>query len=252
MPECNPRMDMPHFYLVRYPEPPVLVPEKTKVTIGRAHSNTIVLHESRVSRLHAQIEWQYSLKAWAITDLGSANGTYVNGGRIAVLAQRQLADRDKIRIASAVFTVRFVNDPAVIQNEFRQLAGRVPLEATEIASMSEIMSALHKEAFSGDLEHLCSVELFQMLEFGAKTGVLALNTDIGNGAFTFNKGKVVTAVLGRHREEKAVFEVLKSNRGTFVFSPKSEIADRPAIKASTTALLMEGCRLLDEANLTAR
>ena len=51
------------------------------VTVGRAPDNTIVLdHDLLVSRHHAEL--RYDGQYWVLTDLGSANGTYVDGRRI--------------------------------------------------------------------------------------------------------------------------------------------------------------------------
>ena len=51
------------------------------VTIGRALDNDIRLQSSRVSRHHTRLETSDG-EAWII-DLGSANGTLVNGERVA-------------------------------------------------------------------------------------------------------------------------------------------------------------------------
>ena len=46
------------------------------ITIGRHADNTIVLSDPQVSRHHATITWQPS--GYAVQDLNSANGTFVN------------------------------------------------------------------------------------------------------------------------------------------------------------------------------
>lgn len=58
--------------------------------IGRSGENAIVLVHERVSRRHAQVEWngdQYLLR-----DLGSRNGTYLNGRRIEAPAALRHGD----------------------------------------------------------------------------------------------------------------------------------------------------------------
>jgi pSer/pThr/pTyr-binding forkhead associated (FHA) protein len=243
---------MKNLFIVRYPEKPICVPEKGKVTIGRAAENTIVLAEPRVSRLHAQIEWREFMKKYVLVDLGSSNGTFLNSGRVNSLHEMALGDRDKIRVASSVMTVRFADDISVISNEFMEFRQRIHCQVTEIIDLKDVKEKKiqipgHSAAISGDLEHLCPIELFQMLEAGRKTGHLSLTTSIGNGYFNFKNGKIITARFKNIEDEKAVFESLKSTHGRFEFHPLSEIKDKPQISATTSALLMEGCRLMDEA-----
>jgi pSer/pThr/pTyr-binding forkhead associated (FHA) protein len=218
--------------------------------MGRADTNTVILTEPRVSRFHAQIEYLDSSETFAVSDLGSSNGTYVNGRKLLPLDVRPVANWDKIRLASCVFTARFVDDPAVVRKEFKELGSRVHLEATEIIDIASLKAAT-LPSISGDLEHLLAVELFQMLEYARKTGTLTLKTDIGNGVFTFDNGQVIAGTFGTQLDEKAVFESLKSHRGTFSFASLDEITEKPRITTLTTVLLMEGCRLLDEANSAA-
>jgi pSer/pThr/pTyr-binding forkhead associated (FHA) protein len=245
-------MVMANVFLVRYPESPIRVPEKTKVTIGRADTNTIILTEPRVSRQHACIEWQRSANTFVIKDLDSRNGTYLNSTKISSQEPCPINDWNKIRIASTVFTVRVVDDPAEIKNEFKELRERVHRNVTEVINLAEILAHEKKPGFMGDLEHLCPIELFQMLESGRKTGTLTLKTDTGEGRYVFNMGNVANANFGDLTDEKAVFEVLKFNKGTFAFLPQEEVQEKPQITTSTTMLLMEGCRLLDETNAAAR
>jgi ABC transport system ATP-binding/permease protein len=54
--------------------------EHLAVTIGRAPENNVILDDLLVSRRHAEL--RRSGDRWTLTDLGSSNGTYVNGTRI--------------------------------------------------------------------------------------------------------------------------------------------------------------------------
>ncbi len=46
------------------------------VRIGREKGNTVQLHDTEVSRFHAELHWQDG--RYDLVDLGSSNGTYVN------------------------------------------------------------------------------------------------------------------------------------------------------------------------------
>jgi pSer/pThr/pTyr-binding forkhead associated (FHA) protein len=66
-----------------------------RLTVGKASTNDVSLdHDDTVSRLHAVLE---NLGfAWSIRDLGSRNGTYLNGERIN--AERVLRSGDEVRV----------------------------------------------------------------------------------------------------------------------------------------------------------
>lgn len=69
-----------------------------RVTLGKASTNVVSLeHDETVSRLHAVLE---NLGfTWSIRDMGSRNGTYLNGERIS--AERVLRSGDEVRIGKS-------------------------------------------------------------------------------------------------------------------------------------------------------
>ena len=79
-------------------------PERPIITVGRAQDSDIVLQEQGISRLHARL--QRGAQGWTITDLGSTNGTFVNGKRLAPQADLVLQAGDRITIGSSVFAFR--------------------------------------------------------------------------------------------------------------------------------------------------
>jgi DNA-binding response OmpR family regulator len=72
--------------------------EKERVTIGRGEDCDIVLAERQVSRHHAQIRRTDS--QYVLEDLGSKNGTYVNGRQVTEPCILQ--DGDEIQIALGI------------------------------------------------------------------------------------------------------------------------------------------------------
>lgn len=78
--------------------------DKATLIIGRLETNDIVINDTRVSRRHAQLcrdDFRY-----LIEDLGSTNGTWLNGARLA--APAHLRHGDHIQIADIVMAF---NDP---------------------------------------------------------------------------------------------------------------------------------------------
>jgi DNA-binding SARP family transcriptional activator len=77
------------------------------VTIGRAPGNDVVLGDPLVSGTHAALERVGH--AWSIRDLGSRNGTWVNGRRL--VGERVLGPADEVRFGDTVLLCR-VTTPA--------------------------------------------------------------------------------------------------------------------------------------------
>ena len=50
------------------------------VTIGQSAQNDVVIPDDSVSRTHAKLE--YDAGGWHVTDLGSTNGSFLNGDRL--------------------------------------------------------------------------------------------------------------------------------------------------------------------------
>ena len=73
-------------------------------TLGREDKNNVVLPDPKVSRSHALLRILGDGKYYLI-DLGSANGTFVNGKRI--VAPSALNDCDEIRIGDHILTFDF-------------------------------------------------------------------------------------------------------------------------------------------------
>jgi pSer/pThr/pTyr-binding forkhead associated (FHA) protein len=72
------------------------------VTIGREDGNDLVLDDTQASRRHARVAPADG--GWTVEDLGSTNGTYLNGGRLS--GTRRLTASDEIRIGRTVITLR--------------------------------------------------------------------------------------------------------------------------------------------------
>src|SRR5687767_4826270 len=71
------------------------------VTIGRLADCDVVLKDKGASRKHAQLKLRGG--TWTLTDLGSTNGTRLNGQTVQ---SRELADGDKITIGTTVIEFR--------------------------------------------------------------------------------------------------------------------------------------------------
>lgn len=70
-----------------------------RLLIGRESKNDIAVHDVNASRTHAELRFEPQ-GVWTITDLGSTNGTLVNGREVAT---QRLSEGDRITIGMTNF-----------------------------------------------------------------------------------------------------------------------------------------------------
>jgi ABC-type multidrug transport system ATPase subunit len=69
-------------------------------TIGRAEDNSIVLNQESISQVHARIV--YDGRVWHIEDLGSRNGTFIDGVRIPPRSLLPVTSANTVTLAQGV------------------------------------------------------------------------------------------------------------------------------------------------------
>ncbi|HKF42823.1 MAG TPA: FHA domain-containing protein [Thermoanaerobaculia bacterium] len=74
-----------------------------ETVFGRGPDSAVWIDDESVSRRHARI--RITKGAARLEDLGSRNGTFVNGRRIQTA---ELADKDEIRLGSVALTLRIL------------------------------------------------------------------------------------------------------------------------------------------------
>jgi adenylate cyclase len=81
-----------------------------RLTIGRSTSSGLVLDEKTASRNHAEIR-RVGRRRYQLADVGSANGTWLNGSRITV--PKDLNDGDQIQVGAVRMKFVAPSDPQV-------------------------------------------------------------------------------------------------------------------------------------------
>src|ERR1700741_5236948 len=76
-------------------------PTGSLITLGRATDCTVPIRDRYLSRRHAEIV--YDADAWLVRDLGSVNGTTLNGIRIDGSAPLRAGDRIKLGDSEVLF-----------------------------------------------------------------------------------------------------------------------------------------------------
>jgi signal transduction histidine kinase len=113
------------------------------VTIGRGASNTIQLHDTEVSREHAEIRRRGN--TLSIADLNSSNGTYVNGRQVK---EQELASGDQLQLGRTLLLYT-----GVTEGRFEDLADKVNIVAHNADDDgSRILHTMHQSEGSEILD----------------------------------------------------------------------------------------------------
>jgi serine phosphatase RsbU (regulator of sigma subunit) len=121
-----------------------------RVVLGRSHECDLILPDVLLSRRHAEITRR--ARGWYLRDLGSLNGTRLNGVRLE--GERPLHDKDEIGMSdwSLVFhDADLPSDPALAAagarlRDVTELATRSDLDVGALARQSHILGVLTRAA----------------------------------------------------------------------------------------------------------
>ena len=135
-----------------------------EIIIGRSSDLDMVLVEDMVSRKHAKITTDDTVVT--IQDLGSTNGTFVNGEKIS---KAELKEGDRILIGTSIIKLVFVDGDATSQPDARPRRAR--------SWRWPPTSAPSPKSMSGSIEEIPLPDLLQLLSTSRKSGVLVVRSD---------------------------------------------------------------------------
>jgi pSer/pThr/pTyr-binding forkhead associated (FHA) protein len=209
-----------------------------EIVIGRSSDLDMVLVEDMVSRKHAKIVTDG--KVVSIQDLGSTNGTFVNGEKIRNV---QLKDGDRILVGTSI--IKLVAGSGEVR------APAASLSEIEARSKLQVTASrrVAPKSMSGNIEEIPLPDLLQLLSTSRKSGVLVLRSEWGTGRLHLRKGQIYFANIDESFDvtpRKAMFRMLTWNQGLFELEPPDDRRVMEELQDSTEALLMEGMRQLDE------
>jgi hypothetical protein len=213
-----------------------------ELVIGRSSELDLVLVEDMVSRKHAKV----TLGAGGITiaDLGSTNGTFVNGEKVR---RAQIKEGDRILIGTNILKLVAVSRPQGAALDVK--AAQQKLEAT--AAAQEKKQGARSTAVQGRLEEVPLVDLLQLLGTSKKTGAIVIRGYRG-GRVHLRAGKVVSAVIDADPTlppKKALFRMVAWTQGAFEFAPQEGelLPGMPnELAESTEQLVMQAVQQADE------
>jgi len=206
-----------------------------EIVIGRSSELDMVLVEDMVSRKHAKITTDD--KTVSIQDLGSTNGTFVNGEKVRKV---ELKDGDRILIGTSIVKLVYVDGENTNGLSETEARSRMAVTANKRPPT---------KSMSGSIEEIPLPDLLQLLSTSRKSGVLVLRSDGGVGKLYLRKGQIYFASIDdsfNMGPRKAIFRMLSWTQGFFELEPPDERAVLEELQDSTEGLLMEGMRQLDE------
>ena len=211
-----------------------------EIVIGRSSELDMVLVEDMVSRKHAKIITDENTVT--IEDLGSTNGTFVNGEKVRT---SEIKDGDRILIGTSIIklvTMGSEQSTSLTENEARS---RLAVAANKRPAT---------KSMSGSIEEIPLPDLLQLLSTSRKSGVLVVRSDLGVGKIYLRKGQIYFASIDdsfNTGPRKAMYRMLGWVQGFFDLEPPDDRAVLEELQDSTEGLLMEGMRQLDEYNMHA-
>ena len=220
-------------HALRPPSPPLRLDPEREVVIGRSRSCELTLQAGQASRRHAAVRFEDG--HFRVRDLGSTNGTFVNGEPLA--AERVLRPGDRIEIGGTIVTFCQVDEA---MEGAMQRSGRRRDHPDGAAALGD------GEALRGNFEQIPSFAVLQILEMGSQTGLLSVETADGASWMWLENGRLIHAETGKSEGFDAAIEIVQNTSGRFLFEPGGEAATR-TIDASVTEVILEASRLLDEA-----
>lgn len=170
------------------------------VFIGRSAEADLFLPADSVSRRHARIEEKDG--RWIVTDLGSSNGTFVNGHRIAEATP--LADGDTVMFGKAtlVFRLEKAAPAEAAPDQTNEFTSSVRIVADDSQSIVFTTRATDQTPFTASTENQAAEDVALL---NLRLSALYRLSDALRSAKT--RAVVVDALLD------SIFEVLQADRG---------------------------------------
>lgn len=211
------------------PLPPIWVPRTRALTLGRSASCDLPIPKREASRRHAEVRFEG--RQVVIEDLGSKNGTFVNGQRITT--STILRPGDRIWIGGIEIT-------------FCQVDERFDFSASmEDTVAIDLSQEAEPEVFRGDFQEISPSVVLQLLEGSRKSGALLVHAPEGEARLWVEHGEPVHAETPDAGGWAAAYWICGLRIGRFRFET-DQPPPRRTIVGSMTELLLEASRRVDE------
>lgn len=214
------------------------LPPDLNIVIGCVSDVDVLLLDEKVSRKHAKISTHGG--QIVLEDLASRNGTFVNGARIRSV---ELKEGDQILIGSSTIKLVSLGDA--------KLRVPQPVSSQNAQSPSSPSPAV-PPLISGSVHEMPLADLLQLFAHSRKSGVLTIRADHGVGKVHLREGHVYDAEIEGNpvvKSRKAFYRLFTWTEGAFDLKPFDGHQAAEEITESTTSLVLEGVRQLDETRI---
>ncbi len=211
-------------------------------TLGRALDCEIIVEDVVSSRHHARITVNALGSQMTIEDLGSQNGTYVNGRRIK--KPWTLEDWSRIRIASTIYLLSFVESGESIPGGNKFLKDEADLTVAVDGGkggMPTWTDGSHSN-FAGEIGAFSLIDVMRVMLGGSPSGALHVAVKGAEGRIEVRKGQIRGARYQDLKGIDAIAALSDFQHGLFWFVQDTTRCKK-TIKIPTDALLLDlACR----------
>lgn len=248
------------------------LPPEGEVLIGRGAELPVPLADDLVSRKHARLTIRGNQVT--IEDLGSTNGTFVNGVRVK---SAQLRTGDRILIGTSIMKLVASEEPDPTRPgppPAEQLGARWSSSPPAPPAPSAPPKAAHQDTpqlpasqlgdiprrervpsggvkiVAGSIDEIPLPDILQLFGTSRKTGLLVVKGSQGTRANLYiENGRIVLAQMDGAAQldsRKVVHRVLRWKSGTFELRPARPLPPGEQLTETMEHLLMDALRELDE------
>jgi hypothetical protein len=204
------------------------------VVVGRSGDADLILLEGMVSRRHAR----FSLEAdvLSVEDLGSTNGTFVNGEKIR---KRRLEEGDRVLVGTSILKVVMSEAPL----------GTVP-PPVDLSQINDQQTA-DRGRMSGNLAEVSVMELLELFSSSGQDVLLELTCDNIPAFIAVCGGRTLDCgfeKLPGAPAAKVLMRLLGYQRGDFYVRPFKQ-PERPRLDIDIAELLVDMRGKMNELDL---
>lgn len=220
-----------------------------EVLVGRSSDLDMVLVEEMVSRKHARLVLRGDRVE--IEDLGSTNGTFVNGERIT---RASVGEGDRILIGSNILRVVAVNAEQELVMQSADADASTGGEAAQRRGVRRYGGDRPSDTrMSGSLDEIPLPDLLQLFGTSRKDGVLLIDSGVSVGRIVLKAGRIHYAQIDSPKGGaeplpalKAVYRMLSWESGVFELDPPDQQEYQEILDLTVQEVLMEAFRQKDE------